>query len=104
MAKAEFRPTVQGPGPSAQLNPKAVEVMREVGYDLSQNQPKSLLDIPDKRYDAVVTMGCGDDCPLVEAKRREAWNIPDPKEMPLDGVREVRDLIQAQVKALVDTL
>jgi arsenate reductase len=89
-----------GSSPSGQVNPKAVEAMRELGYDLSEHQSKSLEDIPDVQYDFVATMGCGDECPLVQAKEREEWNIPDPKNLPA----EVRDLIEAKVKAMLARL
>jgi protein-tyrosine-phosphatase len=76
-----------GSRPSGRVNPKAVEAMPEVGYDLTQRHSKSLSDIPPTEYDAVVGMGCGDEgCPLVRAKRREEWDIPDPKELPADPV------------------
>jgi protein-tyrosine-phosphatase len=94
-----------GSRPSGRVNPKAVEAMREVGYDLTQHQSKSLSDIPIIEYDAVVGMGCGDEgCPLVQAKRREEWGIPDPKELPPERFREVRDLIEKKVKELLRTL
>jgi arsenate reductase len=93
-----------GSRPSGQVNLKAIEAMREIGYDLSEHESKSLDDIPDVEYDFVATMGCGDQCPLVRARRREDWNIPDPKNMPPEEFRQVRDLIGAKVKALIETL
>jgi protein-tyrosine-phosphatase len=94
-----------GSRPSGRVNPKAVEAMREVGYDLTQHRSKSLSDIPAIEYDAVVGMGCGDEgCPLVRAKRREEWDIPDPKELPPEGFREVRDVIEKKVKELLLSL
>lgn len=93
-----------GSSPSGRINPKAVEAMRELGYDLGQHHSKSLDDIPDVRYDFVATMGCGDECPFVRAGRREDWNIPDPKTMPPDEFRKVRDLIENKVKALLSTI
>jgi arsenate reductase (thioredoxin) len=93
-----------GSRPSGQVNPKAVESMRERGYDLSLHQSKSLGEIPDVQYDFVATMGCGDECPFVRAKRREDWDIPDPKNLPPDEFRQVRDLIERRVKALLSTL
>src|SRR5205823_12304266 len=66
-----------GSRPSGRINPKAVEAMREVGYDLTTHGSKSLQDIAAGEYDAAVTMGCGDACPMVSAKRREEWQIPD---------------------------
>src|SRR5262245_10972612 len=65
-----------GSRPSGRVNPKAVESMRELGYDLERHASKSLAEIPDGEYDVAVTMGCGDECPLVRARRREDWGIP----------------------------
>lgn len=90
-----------GSRPSGKINPKAVESMREVGYDLSQHQSKSLAEIPDIEYDFVATMGCGDECPFVRAKQREDWNIPDPKEMPPGEFRAVRNLIEEKIVSLL---
>lgn len=90
-----------GSRPSGQVNPLAIASMQEIGYDLSRHQSKSLREIPVVEYDAVVTMGCGDECPVVRAKRREDWNIPDPKNLPLKEFRETRDLIEDQVKDLL---
>ena len=78
--------------------------MKEIGYDLSQHESKSLSDIPNIEFDFVATMGCGDACPFVRAKQREDWNIPDPKEMSADEFRKVRDLIEAKVKAAIALL
>ena len=93
-----------GSRPSGRVNPKAVDAMRELGYDLSQHLSKSLDEIPDVQYDLVATMGCGDECPFVRAKRHEDWNIPDPKNMSPDQFREVRDTIEAKIKALLSQI
>jgi arsenate reductase (thioredoxin) len=94
-----------GSRPCGRVNPKAVEAMREVGYDLTQHDSKSLSDIPAIEYDAVIGMGCGDEgCPLVRAKRREEWGIPDPKELPPERFGEVRDVIEKKVKELLRSL
>jgi arsenate reductase len=93
-----------GSRPSRRINPKAVEAMRERGYDLATHASKSLTDIPSGEYDAAVTMGCGDACPNVPARLREDWQIPDPREMPPDEFRKVRDLIEAKVKELLTRL
>ena len=93
-----------GSRPSGQVNPRAVAFMRERGYDLTHHRSKSLSEIPEVEYDVAVTMGCGDACPLVKARRREDWQIPDPKEMPADQFRAVRDLIEEKVKALLASL
>jgi arsenate reductase len=90
-----------GSRPSGVVNPKAVEAMKELGYDLSRHPSKSLADIPDVEYDFVATMGCGDACPMVRAKRREDWNIPDPKHLPPNEFRAVRDLIADKVRAVL---
>ena len=87
-----------GSRPSGKINPKAIDSMRESGYDLSGHRSKSLSEIPDIEYDFVATMGCGDACPLVRARQREDWDIPDPKDMPADEFRAVRDLIEGRVK------
>jgi arsenate reductase (thioredoxin) len=93
-----------GSRPSGIVNPKAIAAMGEIGYDLSKHGSKSLTEIPDVEYDAVVTMGCGDACPFVRAKLRDDWQIPDPKHMPPEEFRKVRDLIESKVKALLTTL
>jgi protein-tyrosine-phosphatase len=94
-----------GSRPSGRLNPRAVEFMREVGYDLSGHVSKGLADLPAGEFDVAVGMGCGDEgCALVPARRREEWDIPDPREMPPEGYRQVRDLIEQKVKALLARL
>jgi len=90
-----------GSRPSGQVNPKAINAMKELGYDLSQHSSKLLSEIPDVEYDFVATMGCGDECPFVRTKEREDWDIPDPKDMEPDEFRAVRDLIEAKVKNLI---
>lgn len=87
-----------GSRPSGQVNPNAVESMKEIGYDLSTHKSKTLDEIPQEVYDFVATMGCGDECPFVRAKQREDWQIPDPKNMPPDEFRKVRDEIEQRVK------
>ena len=93
-----------GSRPSGSVNEKAIASMREIGYDLSTHDSKSLDAIPPGPYDAVVTMGCGDACPWVPAQRREDWDIPDPKELGADEFRKVRDEIEAKVKELLREL
>lgn len=90
-----------GSRPSGHINPKAIESMREIGYDLTKHQSKSLTDIPDVEYDFVATMGCGDECPFVRAKQREEWQIPDPKSLPSDEFREIRNLIDQKVSNIL---
>jgi arsenate reductase (thioredoxin) len=93
-----------GSKPSGRVNPKAIEAMREVGYDLSTHKSKSLDDLAGEPFDVAVTMGCGDQCPNLKAKRCEDWSIPDPKEMPPEKFREVRDLIREKVESLLAEL
>jgi len=93
-----------GSRPSGRVNPRAIEFMREVGYDLTTHQSKSLDQFNGRPITVAVTMGCGDACPLVAAERREDWDIPDPKNMPPEQYREVRDLIERKVKELLATL
>lgn len=93
-----------GSQPSGKINPKAVAAMKELGYDLTAHTSKGLGEFNGKDFDAAVTMGCGDECPLVRAKRREDWQIPDPKEMPPEKFREIRDLIEMKVKELLKKL
>jgi protein-tyrosine-phosphatase len=93
-----------GSRPSGKVNPRAIEFMRELGYDLSSHSSKSLSDIPEVEFDVAVTMGCGDECPFVRAKEREDWDIPDPKELPPEEFRKVRELIETKVKELISRL
>jgi protein-tyrosine-phosphatase len=86
-----------GSRPSGTVSPRAVQFMAENGYDLTTHSSKSLDAFNGTDVDVAVTMGCGDYCPLVRAKQRQDWNIPDPKEMSDDGFREVRDLIERKV-------
>ena len=93
-----------GSRPSGKINPKAIEAMREIDYDLGAHHSKSLSEIPDLEYDAAVTMGCGDECPYVRARLREDWDIPDPKQMGTTEFRDVRDMIERRVKELLARL
>lgn len=92
-----------GSRPSGQINPKAIRFMAELGYDLSTHDSKSLDEVTGE-FDAVITMGCGDNCPWVPAKRREDWGLPDPKHMDDPEYRVVRDEISARVKQLLAEL
>jgi len=92
-----------GSRPSGVINPKAVRFMAELGYDLSTHASKSL-DRIEGEFDAVITMGCGDGCPWVPARRREDWSLPDPKHLDDDGYRGVRDEIARRVRELLADL
>ena len=94
-----------GSKPSGIVNPKAIAAMKELGYDLSTHDSKSLEQV--KAYapfDAVVTMGCGDVCPWMPAKQFIDWQIPDPKHMEPKEFNEVRDFIAGKVKGLIESL
>jgi protein-tyrosine-phosphatase len=93
-----------GSRPSGRVNPRAVEFMREIGYDLAGHSSKSVTDVPDVEYAVAVTMGCGDACPTVRTQRREIWDIPDPKDLPPERFREVRELIETKVRQLLASL
>lgn len=90
-----------GSRPSGKVNPRATQFMAEKGYDLTAHTSKSLDPFNGTEVAVAVTMGCGDYCPLVNAGRREDWNIPDPKDLPDDEFRNVRDLIERKVRALL---
>ncbi len=92
-----------GSKPSGVINPKAIRFMEELNYDLRKHASKSLDDI-EGEFDAVITMGCGDNCPWVPAKLREDWGLPDPKNMDDENYRAVRDQISLRVKNLLDSL
>lgn len=93
-----------GSKPSGRVNPRALESMKEVGYDLSTHRSKSISDISPGEFDAVVSMGCGETCPFVSTRRREDWQIPDPKKMEPEQFRAIRDKIRSQVQGLLDEL
>jgi arsenate reductase len=90
--------------PLGRVHPKAVEAMRELGYDLTAHQSKSLTDLPDVEFDVAVTMGCGDPDIPIRANVREDWNVPCPKAMPPEEFRAVRDIIGEKVKSLLERL
>lgn len=93
-----------GSKPSGKVNPKAVDAMAGLGYDLTTHHSKGLTDLPDVPFDAAVTMGCGDECPMLKAERRVDWQIPDPKHMERAEFEKVRDLIGSKVKDLLTEL
>ncbi|HEX8328785.1 MAG TPA: arsenate reductase ArsC [Hymenobacter sp.] len=90
-----------GSRPSGVINPKAVAAMAELGYDLGTHASKSLDEVRSQAFDYVVTMGCGDACPFIAARHRRDWQIPDPKHLEPAEFRQVRDLIEQQVLALL---
>jgi arsenate reductase len=104
--RAEGRVHVRSAGstPAAELNPRVVEAMEEIGVDLSQEFPKPLSNEFVKAADVVITMGCGDACPIYPGKRYQDWELDDPAGQDLPTVRRIRDQIDARVKVLIDEL
>jgi protein-tyrosine-phosphatase len=92
-----------GSQPGGRVHPVALEAMREVGLDLGAHASKGLDQVPAREWDIVVTMGCGDACPTVRAKRRIDWDIPDPVGRPMAEVRRIRDDLAARIRALLES-
>ena len=93
-----------GSEPGTELNPVAVEAMSEVGIDITGELPKPWTDEILRAVDVVITMGCGDACPIFPGKRYEDWELDDPAGQPLDQVRPIRDEIERRVRALLAEL
>ena len=93
-----------GSVPGDEVNPAVVQVMSEVGLDLSQELPKKLTDDAVHRADVVITMGCGDACPVYPGKRYLDWELDDPAGKSVDDVRPIRDEIDRRVRALLGEL
>jgi arsenate reductase (thioredoxin) len=93
-----------GSRPSGIVNPKAIASMVEVGYDLSKHSSVGLDEIPQEEYEYAITMGCGDECPMIPANNREDWSLPDPKHMEPEEFAKVRDIIEAEVKVLISNV
>jgi len=92
-----------GTQPAPHVHPEVISVMREVGIDLSTAQPTRLTDELAAGAQLLVTMGCGESCPVVPGVRRQDWNLPDPKGQPIERVRAIRDDIRAHVERLIST-
>ena len=93
-----------GSTPADEVNPAVIEVMREVDVDVSHEFPKALTDEAVEASDVVITMGCGDACPVFPGKRYLDWELPDPSGLPVEAVRPIRDEIDARVRALAEDL
>ena len=93
-----------GSRPSGVVNPKAIAAMKEAGIDISGHQSKGFDALPAREWDVVVTMGCGDACPFIPAKRRVDWDLPDPAQMPPAEFNKVRDEIRRRVIDLIEDL
>jgi arsenate reductase len=98
---AKARAISAGTTPAERVHPEVVDVMREVGMDLENAKPQRLTEELAARAQFLVTMGCGDQCPVVPGTRREDWPLEDPKGKPRERVRAIRDDIEARVRALI---
>jgi arsenate reductase (thioredoxin) len=90
-----------GSSPAGEINPAVLEAMEEIGVDMSEEFPKPLTDEVVRAADVVITMGCGDACPIYPGKRYEDWTLDDPADQDLDSVRVIRDEIDARVQTLI---
>lgn len=93
-----------GSDPADTINPAVIEAMAEIGVDMSEEFPKPLTDEVVRAADVVITMGCGDACPIYPGKRYEDWALEDPAGQELDAVRRIRDDLDERIQALVDEL
>ncbi|MFC0530509.1 arsenate reductase ArsC [Phytohabitans kaempferiae] len=93
-----------GSEPADQINPVAVQAMAEVGIDITTGQPKQLDHTAVEDSDVIITMGCGDTCPIFPGKRYEDWKLDDPAGQDIDAVRPIRDAIRAHVERLLAEL
>lgn len=93
-----------GSKPSGIVNPKAIASMKEVGYDLSKHESFGLDELPQVQWEYAITMGCGDECPMIKANNREDWGLPDPKHMEPEEFNRVRDIIEKEVIDLIDII
>ena len=93
-----------GSKPSRKVNQTAIEVMKEVGIDISSQRSKGFDELGEVTFDFVITMGCGDVCPFVPAKKRIEWDIVDPKGKPIEDFREIRDTIEKKVLEFIENL
>jgi arsenate reductase len=101
-ADGRVRVRSAGSQPADQVNPTVVEAMAELGLDISREFPKPMTDDVVRAADAVITMGCGDACPIYPGKRYEDWEVDDPARADLEGVRRIRDEISQRVRSLLD--
>ena len=90
-----------GTEPGLRVHPEVLEVMKEVGVDLSQAKPQMLTDELAREAQLLITMGCGDQCPYVPALRRDVWPLQDPKGLPMEDVRTIRNDIESRVQTLL---
>jgi arsenate reductase (thioredoxin) len=98
---ARARAISAGTSPGTQVHPEVLDAMRELGVDLSAVRPQRLTDELARQAHVLITMGCGDECPVVPGARRDDWPLEDPKGKPVERVREIRDEVRARVRELV---
>jgi arsenate reductase (thioredoxin) len=103
-ANGKLRISSAGSRPAEAVNPAVVQAMREVGVDLAGARPRRLEDVAVETADAVITMSCGDACPVYPGKLYEDWEIDDPAGKSIDEVRRIRDEIAVRVRRLADRL
>jgi arsenate reductase (thioredoxin) len=103
-AAGRVRVTSAGSQPADQLNPAVVQAMAEIGLDISREYPKPLTAGQVRAADVVITMGCGDACPIYPGKRYEDWDLPDPAGLGVGAIRPIRDAIRDRVRALLNDL
>jgi arsenate reductase (thioredoxin) len=101
LADSSARAASAGTEPAERLHPEVVEVMREVGIDVSGAKPRKLTDDLASQSHMLITMGCGDQCPMVPGLRRDDWQLDDPKGKPVEEVRRIRDEIRLRVEKLI---
>lgn len=104
VAASKAKALSAGTHPAARVHPEVVQVMKEVGIDLSAAKPQRLTEELAKDADLLITMGCGDECPYVPGLKRDDWPLPDPKGKDVNDVRRIRDDIRTRVKKLVESL
>jgi arsenate reductase (thioredoxin) len=104
LAAGRVRVRSAGSDPADRINPHVVTAMTEIGLDVSREFPKPMTDEVLEAADVVITMGCGDACPIYPGKRYEDWELDDPAGEDLDGVRRIRDRIAQRVQALLDEI
>ena len=95
----KFHAWSAGSAPSSEVNPKAIKSLKELGIDHA-GHPKPISDFFELGFDYIISMGCGDACPVVDGAKKLEWNIPDPKDLSMQGFNKVRDLIYDQIRRL----
>jgi protein-tyrosine-phosphatase len=104
LGKGKVKVLSAGTAPAAEIHPAVIDAMREVGINLSQRVPRLLDAALAQQADVVITMGCGDACPVYPGKRYEDWDLPDPAGKPLEEIRTIRDEIRKRVETLLSNI